>query len=219
MKRTLSDRRGFTLIELLVVMALLAILSAMLFPVLALAREQARRAVCISRVRQIGQAHLLYLQDWDDRFPSWIQAGEPRPAPFKSRRYWTELLQPYLRQSQIVREPGVSWSGTPEEGVRLADYALLTWGPGGSGMADDPYFRWADPGLTLAQVTRPTETIRLTDGFTTTELTFGLTLRHRGGTNAVFLDGHAGWLAISELRRVDTDGQGFYWRHYAAADR
>jgi prepilin-type processing-associated H-X9-DG protein len=101
----------------------------------------------------------------------------------------------------------------------LADYALLTWGPGGSGTPDSPYFRWPGVPLSLGQVVRPAETISLTDGFTTTEMTRGIVLRHGGGLNAGLVDGHVRWLPYAELARVDTDGNGFNWRHYAAADR
>jgi prepilin-type N-terminal cleavage/methylation domain-containing protein len=59
-------RHGFTLIELLVVIAIIAILAAILFPVFARAREAARRANCISNLRQICLASLMYAQDWDE---------------------------------------------------------------------------------------------------------------------------------------------------------
>ena len=54
MKTTFSSRRAFTLIELLVVIAIIAILAAILFPVFARARENARKASCMSNMKQIG---------------------------------------------------------------------------------------------------------------------------------------------------------------------
>ncbi len=62
-------RRGFTLIELLVVIAIIAILAAILFPVFARARENARRTSCVSNVKQIGLAWMMYVQDYDETYP------------------------------------------------------------------------------------------------------------------------------------------------------
>jgi prepilin-type N-terminal cleavage/methylation domain-containing protein/prepilin-type processing-associated H-X9-DG protein len=60
---------GFTLLELLVVIAVLAILAALLFPAFARARETARRTVCLSNIKQIGLATLMYAQDYDETLP------------------------------------------------------------------------------------------------------------------------------------------------------
>jgi len=61
-------RRGFTLIELLVVIAIIGILAAMVFPVFARARDSARKAVCLSNVKNLALAIQMYLNDYD-RFP------------------------------------------------------------------------------------------------------------------------------------------------------
>lgn len=62
-------RRAFTLIELLVVIAIIAILAAILFPVFAQAREAARKTQCISNLKQISSAVLMYSQDYDEILP------------------------------------------------------------------------------------------------------------------------------------------------------
>lgn len=67
--------KGFTLIELLVVIAIISILASILFPVFARARENARRASCVSNLKQIGLGMMMYLQDYDERFPLSIVGG------------------------------------------------------------------------------------------------------------------------------------------------
>jgi len=52
----MNKRRGFTLIELLVVIAIIAVLMAILMPALNRVREQGKRAVCLSNVKQLGLA-------------------------------------------------------------------------------------------------------------------------------------------------------------------
>ena len=65
----LRRRYGFTLIELLVVIAIIGILAAMVFPVFARARESARKAVCLSNIKNLALAIQMYLADNNDTLP------------------------------------------------------------------------------------------------------------------------------------------------------
>jgi prepilin-type N-terminal cleavage/methylation domain-containing protein len=73
-------RRAFTLIELLIVLAIIAILSAILLPVLSRTRAQAKRTACVSQLRQLGFASAMYRQDFDE-IPPHISALHPTYLP------------------------------------------------------------------------------------------------------------------------------------------
>ncbi|HJN16812.1 MAG TPA: DUF1559 domain-containing protein [Armatimonadota bacterium] len=91
---------GFTLIEVLVVIAIIAVLAAILFPVFSRARESGRKATCISNIRQIGMAFLMYADDYDEGFPN---TGEPM---LWMGRLWRWPVQPYLANAGKQATPG-----------------------------------------------------------------------------------------------------------------
>ena len=98
--KTHKISRGFTLIELLVVIAIIAILAAILFPVFARARENARRSSCQSNLKQIGLGITQYTQDYDEKLPPARNTTTPFPnAP------WHYLVQPYVKSYQLFRCP------------------------------------------------------------------------------------------------------------------
>src|SRR5687768_182630 len=65
----LRQTRGFTLIELLVVIAIIALLAAILFPVFARARENARKTSCLNNCKQMALGLMQYSQDYDELLP------------------------------------------------------------------------------------------------------------------------------------------------------
>jgi prepilin-type N-terminal cleavage/methylation domain-containing protein/prepilin-type processing-associated H-X9-DG protein len=109
-------RRAFTLIELLVVIAIIAILAAILFPVFAQAREQARQTVCISNVRQIGLAVRMYVQDYDETMPIFYAYntetpdGQPARAGDPLHKGDEVLILPYTKNKDIFKCPDDSGS-------------------------------------------------------------------------------------------------------------
>ena len=105
------NRRGFTLIELLVVIAIIAILAAILFPVFARARENARRASCSSNLKQIGLGVIQYVQDYDEQYPPSGGAVVTDPANPPSSDgggsfgNWAQRIQPYVKSTQLFACP------------------------------------------------------------------------------------------------------------------
>jgi prepilin-type processing-associated H-X9-DG protein len=85
-------------IEVLVLIAIIVLLAALIFPVLARAREAARKTVCLSNLRQIGLAFAMYMDDWDGCFPN---TSDPY---LWMGRHWRWPLKPYLRMT-VSRDP------------------------------------------------------------------------------------------------------------------
>jgi prepilin-type N-terminal cleavage/methylation domain-containing protein/prepilin-type processing-associated H-X9-DG protein len=107
----LGKRKGFTLIELLVVIAIIAILAAILFPVFARARENARRTSCLSNLKQIGLGMLQYSQDYDESLINhyYGSSGDTTAPTSATVSYkWMDAVQPYVKSTQLFVCPSAS---------------------------------------------------------------------------------------------------------------
>ena len=129
-----KNTRAFTLIELLVVIAIIAILAAILFPVFAQAKAAAKKATCLSNVRQLNNAWIMYATDYDD---TWVTTGKRYTADDAAisnggnANDFFKLAQPYVKNWSIffcperfAREDGSSTDPTG----RLFGYGM-NYGP------------------------------------------------------------------------------------------
>jgi len=199
-------RRGFTLIELLVVIAVIAILAAILFPVFARAREKARQSNCLSNVKQVTLALLQYAQDYDGCFPApynW--------HPVSSLAYWTVHIQPYIKNTQIMRCPSreaTSGFATtyPHYGMscsvmqwsRIDGYACGPNGPKSASPLSDADVPFPAESAIIAEASYyGPDDLRLGVYRTGTLLPNGYHYQsaypHNDGRNVGFFDGHAKW--------------------------
>jgi prepilin-type N-terminal cleavage/methylation domain-containing protein/prepilin-type processing-associated H-X9-DG protein len=103
-------KKGFTLIELLVVIAIIAILAAILFPVFARARENARKSSCQNNLKQLALGFKQYTNDFDERYP--IVAVTVGSATGVPPYGWADALQPYIRNNQVYQCPSDTAEGT-----------------------------------------------------------------------------------------------------------
>ncbi len=121
-------RKAFTLIELLVVIAIIAILASILFPVFSRARENARRASCMSNLKQIGLGVMQYVQDYDETYPSSTRYISGSSGASVS---WYQDILPYVKSYEILRCPSSDSGYGPADSSYAwgtSDYAYVKAG-------------------------------------------------------------------------------------------
>lgn len=181
-------RRSFSIIEMIFVLGIFALLAAFLFPSLSAVREMARATVCISDLRQLGQAFVLYTGDYDGRFPECGDWHEASSAGWVwcDREFAIEASRGVLfdytgRVDGVYRCPGNSEARISYTMNHTLDRQPISFFPNTVLLVEESEAafggRGPNDGVFYADHTR--------EDF--------LTKRHRGGGHFLFTDGRVHW--------------------------
>lgn len=218
-------RRAFTLIELLVVVAIVSVLAAILFPVFARARENARRTSCLSNLRQIGLGMMMYVQDHDERYPRAYYY--PNDESSNGTIFWRDMVSPYTKSEAVYWCPSAHFVSGVGIGINNGNYGV-----------NEQFIRLPSRDKStyiMSEINRPSELYMLMDSGTyklakgnvssssnwnylpgagtvggrCNDTTRGyddcMKGRHFHGVNMAFADGHVKW--IKSVIAVDEAGK------------
>jgi prepilin-type N-terminal cleavage/methylation domain-containing protein len=230
---TSMKRRGFTLIELLVVIAIIAILAAILFPVLSRARMRANTASCINNLKQLSHAMLMYADDYNGRLPDVGWGSDSVPnwcGSVRDRQKWVYVengtLWPYVRSAKVYlcpmdrnREANPA-NVTPPSGKTIRDFPLsYSMNSSLDKMKVDSIGK--DPTRMLLLIHEARNPKDSTTGVASVGINDGIFITrpgetrdipdrvHYDGTTLSYLDGHARWASYDQLVAERDAG---YWQ-------
>ena len=202
--------KGFTLIELLVVLAIIALLAAILLPVLTDAEDAARRDSCQSNLQQLAAGTLLYIQDYSGHYPIQPQDGIANWAESTAAPNWARSVQRYIKGQRIQRCPSSVKNSACRAGCQMrvdsVSYPISYFGNG----------LMFQSGTIDSAITRASHTELFECGgqswnicwlAPTWDAEYGVWESyvdrswcvHDGGTNLAYADGHVAWIGYKDL--------------------
>ncbi len=207
MMRPMGLRRAFTLIELLVVIGVVGVLIALLLPALGRARESANRAVCLSNLRQVHQAFMVYALANADQVPLGYRRDPVPSEQFNSMVYSKTTgafcLLGWLYNAGLFGQPRVLFCPSERDVRQEFATAENPWPTAGlpppanvyAGYGCRPQVALPDlpvAGTVLPRLTRFRDRAILAD---LVSVAGRVDTRHRAGVNVLYGDGSARWIA------------------------
>ncbi|BCM89184.1 hypothetical protein IAD21_01028 [Abditibacteriota bacterium] len=220
-KRSQAPRGAFTLIEMLVVIGVIALLSAILFPVLAKVREDGRKTVCNSNMKQLGMAFAQYTQDNGGRYPfagqlqlwangaHWVTGGEGGTPKNYNGTSEFGLADPSTFAT-IAGHEAYPTKGALFQYAKSTDIYVCPSAKDSNLKKLSYSMNCAIAGIATNRIRDVAEIIVLVDeGDTVNDgymwatnnalSTDGLFKGHNGGGNLLFADGHAKFYSFNEM--------------------
>ncbi len=174
--------RGFTVIGLSAVTAIVVVQASILGPAVMRGSEKSRQNVCLSRMRHVGRAYMMYARDYGTLVPAWAPgrppASPPHPLVHNGTRIqwyepgcwtWNELLCPYVvgsRKWKVFECPSAVYISEPIDGHMPTSFRAVFWSADPNEMGTPPmsnlggYGPYSTP---VSAIARPNESIVLTD--------------------------------------------------------
>ena len=215
----MDKRRGFTLIELLVVITIIALLMAMLIPVLNKAREQGKRASCLHNLNQLTLACIMYADNNDGKLPhawagrkdssghmiAWVGAPRPNQREIDKMELIREgLLFPYCPNEKLYKCP----TGERGEAVTYSIVESMGGVPNSGGTTRDMTYlnrsQIRNPGMRFVFVDEGKWPGSPWNVFYDQPMWWDSpTIRHSMGTNWSYADGHSEYHKWMDKRTID----------------
>jgi prepilin-type processing-associated H-X9-DG protein len=207
----------------LVVIAVISILAAILFPVFARARENARRASCMSNLKQIGLGIMMYTQDYDEKYPQdrIPTAQTPPDGVWASNLwFWQQMIYPYTKSDQIYICPSspitgqkpydsqygintliTGWQGATSISLGAVNSPSTTYLAMDSGMYSMDMYYIHTPAKDYWYIPGTKKYAGVSPSFSNSqnETDYASDGRHFDGNNTLFADGHVKWLKTADI--------------------